>query len=74
MTAVRRLPFVAVLAAAFVFTPPASAQVDTGANVGTVSDSAGLRIPGAKVTVTEESSGVSTAVSSDADGSYISVR
>ncbi|HZQ45317.1 MAG TPA: TonB-dependent receptor [Acidobacteriaceae bacterium] len=72
LTALRRLPFVALLAAAlFVLTPPAGGQVDTGAIVGTLSDSAGLRIPGAKVTVTEESTGVSTSVSSDADGSYI---
>lgn len=50
---------------------PLLAQVDTGSIVGAVADNSGGRIPGAKVTVTEESTGVTTSVTTDNDGSYI---
>jgi hypothetical protein len=71
MILLRRLYFVALLSAAlFASIAPASAQVDTGGIVGTVTDTSGLRIPGATVTVTEESTGLSTTVSSDSDGGY----
>jgi hypothetical protein len=56
MTVLRGLPFVALLVGAlFAFGPQASVPVDNGTFVGTVTDSSSVRIPGAKVTVREES-------------------
>lgn len=48
----------------------ARAQVDTGAIVGQVTDPAGAEVPGAKVTVTEETTGIKTSVLAGKDGSY----
>jgi Carboxypeptidase regulatory-like domain/TonB dependent receptor len=47
------------------------AQVDTGAIVGTVFDASGANIPGATVTVTEESTGRKESTQTGPDGSYI---
>jgi hypothetical protein len=47
------------------------AQVDTGAIVGTVQDASGANIPGATVTVTEESTGRKESTQTGPDGSYI---
>src|ERR1700727_1006516 len=47
------------------------AQVDTGAIVGTVQDSAGANIPDATVTVTEEGTGRKRPAQTGQDGSYI---
>ena len=70
MPIVRRLSFVLLLVV-LVFGTPAPAQVDTGAIVGTVMDTAGARIPGAMVRVTEEGTGVSSTATSGPDGSFI---
>jgi hypothetical protein len=50
--------------------PAALAQVDTGAIVGRVSDGSGGVIPEAKVTVKEESTGITNSVQTSGDGSY----
>jgi hypothetical protein len=47
------------------------AQVDTGSIAGTVKDSSGGVIPGAKVTVTSESTGLSLSTTSGSVGEYI---
>ncbi len=51
--------------------PFSNAQVDTGAIVGTVEDSAGASVPAATVSVTEESTGRKRSVQTGPDGSYI---
>jgi hypothetical protein len=47
------------------------AQVDTGAILGTVKDQAGAVVPGVKVTLTSEGTGITTSTVSRFDGSYI---
>src|SRR5258708_4220182 len=47
------------------------AQVDTGAILGTVKDQAGAVVPGVKVALTSEGTGITTATVSRFDGSYI---
>jgi hypothetical protein len=49
---------------------PAFAQVETGNVVGTIKDSTGAVVPGAKVTLTNTATGVSSEKSSDANGIY----
>jgi Carboxypeptidase regulatory-like domain/TonB dependent receptor len=49
---------------------PLQAQVDTGSITGTVSDSSGAVVSGAKVTLTNEGTAVSLAVTTGSDGSY----
>jgi hypothetical protein len=46
-------------------------QVDTGAIVGTVQDASGASVPGATVTVTDESTGQKETTQSGSDGSYV---
>src|SRR5215472_7026085 len=46
-------------------------QVDTGTILGTISDQSGSAVPGARVTLTNEGTGVSITTESRADGSYI---
>jgi len=46
-------------------------QVDTGTILGTISDQSGAAVPGARVTLTDEGTGVSITTESRADGSYI---
>ncbi len=48
-----------------------SAQVDTGTILGTVKDSTGAVIPGAKVTLTNEGTNYSFSKLSEKDGSYV---
>ena len=49
---------------------PLQAQVDTGTITGTVTDSSGAVVNGAKVTLTNEGTGASLAVNTTSDGSY----
>lgn len=49
----------------------ALAQVDTGGIVGQVSDASGARIPGATITLREESTGITNTVTTGNDGTYI---
>ena len=48
-----------------------SAQVDTGAVLGTVKDQSGAVIPGAKLTLTNEGTGFNVSTVAEADGSYV---
>jgi len=49
---------------------PAWAQFETGTVVGTIKDSTGAVVPGAKVTLTNTQTGVTNEKTSDANGSY----
>ena len=49
---------------------PAFAQFDTGAVLGTVTDSSGASINGATVTLTSETTGVAVTFTTSGDGSY----
>ena len=54
-------------------TPPAWAlggQFETGNVVGTIKDTSGAVVPGAKVTLTNTQTGVTSEKSSDANGNY----
>ena len=48
----------------------ASAQIDTGSIVGTVSDPSGAAIAGATVELTNEATGVTRSVTTNGDGAY----
>lgn len=48
----------------------ALAQVDTGAIVGTVTDQTGAVVPGAKVTLTNEGTGLALSTTTGSDGGY----
>jgi hypothetical protein len=61
-----RILFLAGLFTAFSF-----AQVDTGAILGTVRDTSQAVIPGVKVTLTNEATGISQSTTSSATGEYI---
>jgi hypothetical protein len=49
---------------------PGMAQVTTGSILGTVTDSQGQVVPGATVTITDPSKGVSTSTTTDNEGAY----
>lgn len=66
-----RLGFFFVLLFFVMCSPPAWAQKDTGSIVGTVKDSTGAVIPGAKVTVTEVDKGTSFVTTTDSSGDYV---
>src|SRR5882724_3613595 len=51
-------------------TPAANAQVDAGGIRGTITDSSGALVSGAKVTLTNEGSGLSTEAITGGDGNY----
>src|SRR5258705_4008468 len=51
-------------------TPAANAQVDAGGIRGTITDSSGALVSGAKVTLTNEGSGLSTEEITGGDGNY----
>src|ERR1700722_16256468 len=53
-------------------TAPMWGQVDTGVITGTVNDQAGAVIPSAKVTITSQTTGVSTVMTADSRGSFTS--
>ena len=65
-----RFTFLAALIAALSFTGVASAQMTTGSILGTVHDSTGAAVAGAKVTVTDTGKGTSKTDLTDADGGY----
>jgi len=69
-TASARFTFLAALIAALSFTGVASAQMTTGSILGTVHDSTGAAVAGAKVTVTDTGKGTSKTDLTDADGGY----
>jgi hypothetical protein len=50
---------------------PALAQRDMGTVLGTVTDATGAVVPGATVTITEEATGITNVVQTDASGNYI---
>src|SRR6516225_4065831 len=54
----------------FVLASPSRAQVDSGSILGTVYDQSGAVIPGAKVTLTSEGTGVSLTTTTNAEGVY----
>ena len=58
------------VAALFIGIQTASAQVDTGAILGTVADQSGAVVPGADVTLVNEGTGLSQKTTSISDGSY----
>jgi hypothetical protein len=63
--------FVAVLALiCLLFTLPASAQFDTGAISGLVTDATGAVIPHSSITITNMGTGIQTAASTDDAGSF----
>lgn len=64
----RRIPF--VLIALLLLAAPASAQFETATVVGTVKDSTGGVVPGAKVTLTNTQTGVTSERVTDANGNY----
>lgn len=56
---------------AFLFSPFAYAQVDTGAVLGVIKDPSGAVIPGAKVSLISVQTGLTVAATSGSDGAYI---
>jgi Carboxypeptidase regulatory-like domain/TonB dependent receptor len=59
------------LAVALIFSSVAFAQVDTGTLLGTVTDSSGAVIPGARVTLTQEGTQLVRTSDTRSDGTYI---
>jgi hypothetical protein len=55
----------------FQLSPRLFAQVDTGAILGTVKDISGAVIPGAKIVLTNEQTGLTLSATSDSSGNYI---
>jgi hypothetical protein len=67
----RSAPYLALLLLPVLLAPaPAGAQVLYGSLVGTVTDSNGAAIPGAKVEITNTATGVVTTLSTDDRGAY----
>jgi len=66
----RILWFGFILVALFFTAPALRAQVDTGSILGTITDESGAVISGAKVTLTNEGTGVSLSTTTSADGIY----
>ncbi|MGB8458106.1 MAG: carboxypeptidase-like regulatory domain-containing protein, partial [Candidatus Acidiferrum sp.] len=64
------LAMIAVLAFMMFSPRPLYAQVDTGAILGTVSDTSGAAIHGATVTLTNEGTGAALTTTTESDGSY----
>jgi hypothetical protein len=60
----------AMLATAVLLTTFAQAQVDTGSIVGTVTDPSGAVVNGAKVTLTNQGTGITLSTTTSADGVY----
>lgn len=59
-----------LIALALVGVTTALAQVDTGAIVGGITDNTGASLPGARVTVTEQNTGITQTVTAGANGEY----
>lgn len=64
-----RVTVLAILAA--LIAAPSFAQRDMGTLLGTVTDPSGAAVPGATITITEDATGVTDRVESDAVGNYI---
>ncbi len=64
------LTITAVLLLLFLSAPPLHAQVDTGTILGTVTDTSGAPVNGAKVTLTNEGTSAALSTSTGPDGSY----
>ena len=64
------LAMIAVLALMMFSPRPLYAQVDTGAILGTVSDTSGAAIHGATVTLTNQGTGAALTTTTESDGSY----
>src|SRR5437764_8008418 len=62
---------IALLAMPLLSLPAAVAQVDTGTILGTIEDPTGAVVPGVKVTLTNEGTGLAIVTTSGADGTYI---
>jgi hypothetical protein len=67
----RGVAMLSVLAVVTFMTTSAAAQSTTGTILGKVTDSAGLVLPGATVTVTNTETGLTRTVVTDGEGSYI---
>lgn len=67
----RVLTILGILAAMALARTPALAQVDTGEILGTVSDPSGAVVPGAKITLTNEDTGLSFSTTSSDVGAYV---
>jgi hypothetical protein len=50
---------------------PGVAQIDTGGVTGTIRDSSGAILPGASVTLTDDTTGISNTVNSTSTGTYV---
>jgi len=61
---------VTIAAGLLLFTPPAFAQVVTGSMIGTITDSSGAVIPGARVIVTDQATNVPRVFTTDQAGVY----
>ncbi|HEV2473362.1 MAG TPA: carboxypeptidase-like regulatory domain-containing protein, partial [Chthonomonadales bacterium] len=66
----RTLPYLLVLLAALLLCQDLSAQVDTGTILGTVRDSSGAVIPGAKVSLTNTGTGLIVSTTAGPDGNF----
>src|SRR6266481_743663 len=64
------LTMTAVLLLLFLSAPPIRAQVDTGSILGTVTDTSGAPVNGAKVTLTNEGTSAALSTSTGPDGGY----
>ena len=64
-----RVSLLAILAA--LLAAPSFAQRDMGTLLGTVTDPSGAAVPGASIIITEDATGVTDRVESDAAGNYI---
>ncbi|MBV9612319.1 MAG: carboxypeptidase regulatory-like domain-containing protein, partial [Acidobacteriaceae bacterium] len=65
-----QLNIVAVFAASLVAVGLASAQTPTGSIIGRITDSSGAQVPGASVTVRNQSTNLARQVRSETDGDY----
>jgi hypothetical protein len=66
-----RIQFILLLLLAGLWAGTAQAQVDTGSIVGTVRDTSGAIVPGAKVTLRESTTNTLTDRTADAAGNYV---
>src|ERR1044071_7794704 len=62
--------FAVALCVSLVFAAPALAQFETASVVGTIRDTSGAVVPGAKVTLTNTGTGVSVVRTSNGEGTY----
>ena len=68
---IRSVSIFVLWAAILVTAVPAFSQVDTGTVLGTIKDQSGAVVPGAKVTLTNEGTGLALTTTTTNDGSYI---